>query len=126
MTRTIKLKRSFTALVIISALLNVFPVMFYMVKAMLCDTLIIEKFALVSSVLLAFLLSIIALCNRITFRSSLWLILLGLWLALDNIMTPLLIIAICQVVDELFITPIRKRCKAKLIVNKELDLRESQ
>lgn len=63
--------------------------------------------------LLAIILSVVSLVRHKMSRSSLWLVLLALYFALDYLIVPLVVIASCQVVDELFVRPIRARLKEK-------------
>ena len=50
-----------------------------------------------------------------------WVLLLGIYLALDNVMPYLIAIAICTIVDEFIISPIYRSTKNKYTINKEID-----
>ncbi len=54
-------------------------------------------------------------------RSSLWLALIAMYVVLDYIMVPLVIIASCQVVDELAARPIRNRLHRKYEHGRDTD-----
>jgi hypothetical protein len=63
------------------------------------------------------------LLTKVNIRSTLWILIIGLYVCLDSIMNMIIFIAVFQVVDEMIITPIKKSVKQKLIINKELDKR---
>lgn len=46
-------------------------------------------------------------------RSSLWIMLIGFYIVLDNVMGPLMVIATCQVLDEIIARPVRARLREK-------------
>jgi hypothetical protein len=108
---------------ILSILLNVAPLATYTIIALCNASLIYQKTALCMTVFLVLILSIVSWINKITLRSKLWIILIGLYVALEYILTPLIIIAVCQVLDELLITPFYKSFRRKYKINKEIDKR---
>ena len=57
-------------------------------------------------------------------RSTIWILLLGIYICLDNIMPVLLTIAIGTITDELILTPLHKKYKQLAIINSEIDKRE--
>lgn len=123
MTRT----RNFTILVwvftTLSILLNVCPLAVYAIQALVAADLVVEKITLTMTVLVVLIMSIVAWANKTTMRSRIWVILLGIYLCLDKIMVPLIIIAITQVVDEWIVAPLAASYRTKLTINKELDRR---
>lgn len=110
-------------LTIICVLLNIAPLLTYTCIALFSSALIVEKVALCGSVFVVLIMTGVSLVNKVAMKSRIWVLLLGLYLCLQNIITPLLVIAICQVVDELLASPIRNRVREKLVINKELDKR---
>ena len=95
-------------LVVCSILLNVAPLGTYAIIGLSEANLVTEKVALVSTVFVVLILSVIAWVNKTTMRSRIWVVILGLYFCLDNFLTPLIIIAITQVVDEWLISPLCK------------------
>ena len=68
-------------------------------------------------------MTVISIANKIVLKSRIWILMLGIYICLDTVLTPLIIIAVCQIVDELLITPLKKNFKSKKIINKEMDKR---
>ena len=108
---------------ITSVLLNLGPLMFYTIQALCQSTLVYEKVSLCLTVFVVLILSAVCLINKVALRSRLWVLLIGLYICLDSIMIPLIVIACCQVVDELAINPLAKHYKTKLLISKEIDRR---
>lgn len=106
-----------------SLLLNVAPLATYAIKAVIEADLVYEKVTLVMTVFIVLIMTIISIINKVAMRSRLWIILIGIYFCLDYIMTPLIIIAVCQVVDEIIVSPLKKHFKEKLSINKEIDRR---
>ena len=124
--RTSKFRKLYCCFAILSVLLNVGPLMGYGIKAACEADLVTQKVALVTTVFVVLILSAIAWLNKTTMRSRVWVILLGLYFCLDYMLTPLIIIACTQILDEWFINPAAKSFKNKLIINKEMDKRNEQ
>jgi len=107
----------------ISVLLNIAPFTIYAFIALVDSALIYQKIALSMTVLVVAILSLVALVNKVAMKSRLWIILVGIYVCLGEIITPLIIIAVCQVLDELIVSPLHKNFKNKKIINKEIDKR---
>ena len=107
----------------LSLLLNVGPLTVYTIKAVIEADLVYEKVTLVMTVFVVLIMTVISLINKVAMRSRLWVILIGIYFCLDYIMTPLIIIAVCQVVDEIIVSPLKKHFREKLSINKEIDRR---
>lgn len=108
---------------ILSFLCNVAPLATYTFIGLAENTLIYEKVALVMTVFAVVVMSVISWVNKIAMKSRMWILLLGIYACLDYILVPLVIIAICQVVDELLFSPLRERYRTKLTISKEMDKR---
>lgn len=106
-----------------SILLNIGPLMFYTIQALCQSNLTYEKVSLCLTVFIVLILSAICLINKVALKSRLWIILIGLYICLDSIMVPIIVIACCQVLDELIFAPLSKHYKTKLLISKELDKR---
>lgn len=122
-TRTRNFRRTYIIFGIISLLLNICPLAVYTIKAACESNLVREKVTLTMTVFIVLILTIVSLINKVTLRSRLWIVLLGIYVCLDNILTPLILIACCQVLDELIIRPLVKSSKNKLVINKQIDKR---
>lgn len=99
------------------------PFIIYVLMGLFSDALVVEKVSLVSTIMIVGIMTVVAAANKIVLRSRLWILLIGLYCCLDNIMTPLIIVAVCQVIDELIVSPLAKHCKTKTSINAELDRR---
>lgn len=120
---TAKYRKLFWLFTILSLILNIAPLACYTVIGLVSADLVIEKVALTTTVFIVLILSLVAFINKTTMRSRIWVILLGLYVCLDYILTPLIIIACTQVIDEWFIAPACKAFKNKLTINKQIDKR---
>ena len=123
MSTTTKYRLTYWSLFITSLLLQLGPLVTYGIIGYVQSDLVTEKVGLSLTVFIVAILTVVAFVNKVAMRSRLWIMLLGLYFALDYIMTPLLIIAICQIVDELIATPLKKHYKTKLTISKEIDKR---
>ena len=121
--RTKRFRRLYILFLITSLLLNIAPLATYTIKALMESDLVHEKVALTMTVMIVLILTIVSIVNKITLRSLLWIVLIDIYVCLDYIMTPLIIIAVCQILDELMITPLKKYYKTKVRINKEIDAR---
>lgn len=120
---TKKLHTWLIVLIILSFLLNVGPITAYCVIAFVEGTVLVEKVALSMTLFVVAILSVIAWSNKLVLRSRLWILLAGLFFVLDAFAAPIIIIGVCQVLDELIVSPIKHRIKTRYIVNKEIDRR---
>ena len=102
-------------------LLNITPICVYCIMAYLESDLVTEKVCLSLTILIVAILTLITLINHSVLRSRLWILLIGLYFCLDFIIVPLIVIAICQVLDELIIHPLTKHYKLKLTIRKEIE-----
>lgn len=107
----------------VSILLNVAPLGVYTIRAAVESNLIREKITLTMTVLVVVILTIISFINKIALRSRLWIIMLGVYFCIGEILTPLIIVAVCQILDELIICPLKKYFNNKKTINKEIDKR---
>lgn len=85
-----------------------------------------QKVVMSAITLGALLIAAIGIISKYTFRGVGYLIIIALYIALQNVATPILIIALCTITDELVATPFKKRFKEKYTINKEIDNRENE
>lgn len=121
---TSKYRKLYWLFTIMSFLLNIAPIATYTIIAFSECNIVVEKVTLSMTLLVVLILTIVSWMNKIALRSRLWILLIGLYLCLDYIMVPVMLIAACQVLDELFVSPCRRSFKTKLTINKELDKRQ--
>ena len=56
-------------------------------------------------------------------RSTVWILLIGIYIALKDITTLLILIAVCTIIDEFIVHPLYKHFKQRYKINKEIDKR---
>lgn len=114
-------KRWYLIFSFISAILWLAPVAIFLFLAVMEGTLMYQKVALSLTVLCVVIMTIVALTSKVALRSRLWILLIGIYICLQEIMVPIIIFACCQVADELIVSPLKTRYKRKYQINKEID-----
>lgn len=123
MSQTTKsLKTKTNILHIISWVLTFLPIMIWLGIA-LAKSNEITKTALAISILIAGLLTLVNLLLKYSIRSTVWILLIGIYIALRNITPLLIIIAVCTIIDEFIVHPLYKHYKERYHINKEIDKR---
>ena len=107
----------------LSLISNIGPLTYYIVKAAIYSNLTYEKLALSVTVLIVIIMTLVCLINKVVLRSRMWIVLIGLYICLEFILTPLIIIAACQIIDEIIFTPLKNNFKQKLTIHVQFDKR---
>lgn len=88
------------------------------------EAIVAQKVAVVSTTMVALILSVFNVISQKRLRCPIWLILIGLYVAVRDYLMPLIIIlAITSVLDDLVFSPVINYYKTKLIANKAMDER---
>lgn len=119
---TKKYRLAYWILTAISWILVFGPLAAYLIYAMIISGTV-QKAGLVTSLFAAIILTGISIILKLHIRSALFIMILGIYLAIREISVLLVIISICTVLDELVITPLQKSFKNRLTINKEIDKR---
>lgn len=86
-----------------------------------------EKTALGISILVSLILVVLNFLMKMSLRSTIWILVLGIFYALrhymDTLMIMVLVIAIGTIIDEFVLSPLHKIYKDKAKINKEIDKR---
>ena len=82
-----------------------------------------EKFALGITFVIAVILFIINILFKYHIRSTLWILVLGVYFCMDNILPLLFMVAIGTILDEFVLTPLYRSYRNKYTINKEIDKR---
>lgn len=106
----------------ISFLVLIVPLIVYGVKGFI-EGDVTEKFTLGMTISIAAILVALNILFKYHIRSTIWIIVLGIYFCIDNIMPLLLCIAIGTILDEFIFTPLYKSYKNKATINKEIDKR---
>ena len=120
MTKKYKIKLNICRL--LSFTLTVLPVIIYTIMGFM-DGTIGEKVSLGICVILALIFVLINIMFKYHIRSTLWVLLIGIYVCIDNIIPLLIIMAATTIIDEFVLVPLIKKYKDKYIINKEIDLR---
>ena len=106
----------------LSWIVTIAPLIFYTVRAFYIGAPY-QKLALGCMLIVAAILTAISALNKVIIRSTKWIIILGVYSALKNILPLLIMIAIGTIIDELALTPLHKKYRNKYIINKTIDER---
>ena len=120
MTKKYKIKLNICRL--LSFTLTVLPVTIYTIMGFM-DGTIGEKVSLGICVILALIFVLINIMFKYHIRSTLWVLLIGIYVCIDNIIPLLIIMAATTIIDEFVLVPLINKYKNKYIINKEIDLR---
>lgn len=103
-----KYKKKRNLFFILSFLATFGPFIYYGIKAMI-EGEPVEKCALTIFTIVALIIAGAAAALKIHLRSVIWILLLGVYFCLDNLIGVILVVAICTILDELVFTPLYKR-----------------
>ena len=116
---TKKYKRLSKLFGLLSLLCTVFPVAYFTVEAFIQGE-VQEKVTLGCTLIVCLILNTIKKRNL---RSPVYLMIIGIYVCLDNLLSLFLIMAITTMADEFVFTPLHMSFKNKAIINKEIDRR---
>lgn len=119
--KTIRLRRSKIILGIISLLLCYAPLLVALITGFSYSDDERGKVTLSICCIVALLLTLINIISKYSVRSTMWVLLLGAYSVLEDVMPYLIAIAICTIIDEFIITPLYKSVKNRYIINREID-----
>lgn len=119
--KTIRLRRSKIILGIISLLLCYAPLLVALITGFSYSDNERGKVTLSICCIVALLLTLINIISKYSVRSTMWVLLLGAYAVIEDVMPYLIAIAICTIIDEFIITPLYKSVKNRYIINREID-----
>lgn len=100
------------------------PIIIYVIIALAGDGLVAQKVAVVATTMVAIILTVVNIIAQKRLRCPIWIILIGLFIAIKEYLLPLIIIlAITSILDDLVFTPLISYYRTKLIANKAMDER---
>lgn len=106
----------------LSILVLVAPLAYYSIQGFIQGETT-EKFTLGITFVIACILFTINIMFKFHIKSTIWIIVLGVYFCLDNILPLILIMAVGNILDEFVFTPLHKHYKNKATINKEIDKR---
>lgn len=101
------------------------PLIIYVIVALVNgEAVVAQKVAVVSTTMIALMLTVFNAISQKKLRCPIWIILIGLFVAIRDYLMPLIIIlAITSILDDLVFTPLIGYYRTKLIANKAMDER---
>lgn len=120
MTKNYKFKKNITF--ILSMLCSIGPLVVFTIMGIIQGEGV-EKISLTLTAISSIVLAVIAILNKIHLRSTTYILMIGLWIALDNLLPFVITLMICTMLDELVLTPLHKRWKEDYHTNKQFDRR---
>lgn len=101
------------------------PLIIYVIVALANgEAVVVQKVAVVSTTMIALILTVFNALSQKKLRCPIWIVLIGLFVAIRDYLMPLIIIlAITSILDDLVFTPLISYYKTKLIANKAMDER---
>lgn len=99
------------------------PLIIYVVMALVNgDIAVAYKVAVVSTTMIAIILTVFNVLAQKKLRCPIWILLIGLYVAMREYLMPLIIIlAVTSILDDLVFTPIISYYRTKLISSKTID-----
>lgn len=119
---TKKYKRLAMLYGILSIAVTLLPVVYYVILGFIEGT-VQKKLSLGMAIMVALILTIVNIVFKRHIRSTIWIVVLGIYMCLKNILPLLLLVAIGTILDEFILTPLHRKYKQKALINKEIDKR---
>lgn len=120
MTKTYRIKKNIAFF--LSMLCNIGPLVAFVIMGMI-EGEDREKVCLTLTAISSIVLGLICVMRKVHLRSTLYILMIGLWIALDNLLTFIVTLMICTLLDELILTPLYHRWKEDFHTNKQFDKR---
>ena len=98
------------------------PLLFYTVQAFI-GAAVVGKVVVSLTTLASLILAAISVVFKFHLRSPIFLMLIGLWVALDTLLPTIIWISIAVILDEFIFTPLKRRYGQLYTINKEIDKR---
>ena len=122
--QTKKYRIGYWVLTVISWALVFGPLAGYFIYGLIVSGTV-QKAGLLTTLFVAIVLTVVSVIMKLHLRSALFILVLGIYIAIDKISILLIIVSVCSVLDELLISPLQRSFKEKLGVNKAMDKRLS-
>lgn len=109
----------------LSILLTFLPITIWFCIAIAKSTEV-TRVTLGLSFCVAMILTLANTLLKYSIRSTVWILLIGIYVCIKNITPLLVIIATCTVIDEFIVHPLYKHYKNRYKINKEIDKRQGE
>lgn len=115
-------RTAYWILTVISWLLVLGPLLGYAIYGF-CVGEPTQKVTLATTLMVAIVLTIISTLFKFHIRSTIFILILGIYMCIDEILPLIIILSVCTILDEFLISPLQKKYKNKTTINKEIDRR---
>lgn len=82
-----------------------------------------EKICLTMTAIASIIMGLVCVLRKIHLRSTLYILMIGLWIALDNLLPFIITLMLCTMLDEIIFTPLHRRFREDYHTNKQFDKR---
>lgn len=82
-----------------------------------------EKLCLTLTSIASIILGLLAIMKKVHLKSTTYVAMIGLWIALDNIIPFIITLGVCTILDEIIFTPLYHRFKEDYYTHKQIDKR---
>lgn len=113
-------KKKYIFFCIMSAIVTFGPMLFYVIKGFI-EGSTVSKFTMGAACTVAICLFALNAVFKQHLRCPLWILLAGVYAALDSLETLIIILAVTTALDDFLFTPAVKHYKNKYTINKEID-----
>lgn len=120
MTKTYKIKKIIFSIL---SFLSIFVPLLVFIIIGYAQGAVVSKVVLSITSVFAIVLALGSLLMKLHLRSPVFIVLIGLWSALNNLLPFIIVISITTILDELIFTPLKKKYKNLYTINKEIDKR---
>lgn len=108
---------------VLSVLCFLIPICVFAGVAFAEGVLAVEAFTICASVIVTGIISLVCIVNKTVMRSKIWIFIIVLYLVLEHFLPVLLVVSVCQILDELIFTPLYNHFRTIYLANKEIDRR---
>ncbi len=119
---TLKAQRSAIVCKIASVLCTCLPIIMYAIKGFI-DGTPAEKVGMGMCLIVALILAAVNIIFKYHIRSVIWIAVIGIYAAVQEVMDMLITVAVLTIFDEFVLQPLYKHYKDKAKINKEIDSR---
>lgn len=122
--RTVSFRNRYILFKLLSLCVTVLPLLIYVCMGFFNGQIEkAQKITLSFSCIMAIMLVFVNIIFKYKLRSPLFILLLGVYYALGNILPLIIILSVGIILDEFIFTPAYTKAKNKLTINKEIDAR---
>lgn len=120
--RTKKIRNRYRLFKSLSICLTFLPLIVYVIIAFI-NGQPFEKFTMGCMVMIALIFVMLNVIMKYNIRSTVWVLILGIYLCLDDITPLLIIMAVSTIIDEFVVSKLANKYKNQFVINKEIDKR---